>query len=163
MVVHQRITCYPVTKATWSVFFPIMSYTSWYNRPKRVSLYLAQKAGINVLSSLGIRGCAAFSHLPLAEQPNRPQSMGLQRVRYDSATKQPQQLLQNSVEAEWGKAERSHSGRRLSPSTKVAEFQDSCLPHEALARISGKPDDFLIFPPACFKACFTSEIFCFNN
>lgn len=157
MVVHQRITCYPVTKATWSIFFPIMSYTSWYNRPKRVSLYLAQKAGINVLSSLGIRGCAAFSHLPLAEEPNRPQPMGLQRVRHDLATKQPQQLLQNSVEAEWGKAERSHSGRRLSPSTKVAEFQDSCLPHEALARISGKSKDRCFLCQGChmtrFPAC----------
>ena len=77
----------------------------------------AGKAGINVLSSLGIRGCAAFSHLPLAEEPKRSQSMGLQRVRHNLATKQPQ-LLQNSVEAEWGKAERSHSGGRLSPLNK---------------------------------------------
>ena len=45
-----------------------MSYTCWHNWPKHVSLCLAQKAGINVLSSPGTRSCAAFSHLPLAEQ-----------------------------------------------------------------------------------------------
>ena len=102
-----------MTKATWSVFLLITPNTSWHNRPKRVSLYLAQKAGISVLSSWGSGVMLLFPTSLLQRNLSGHSPWGC-RVWRDWATKQ-QQLLQISAEAEWGEAERSHSGGRLSP------------------------------------------------
>lgn len=145
-----------MTKATWSIFLPITPNTSWHNRPKRVSLYLAQKAGYVSFLLWGPGVMLLFPTSLLQRNLTGHSPWGC-RVRHDLATKQLQQLLQNSVEAEWGKAERSHSGGRPSPPTKVAESQDSCLSCEALARISEKSKDRCFLCHGCrvtqFPAC----------
>lgn len=153
MVVHQRITCYPVTKQL-GLFLSIMSYTSWYNRPKRVSLYLVlQKAGINVLSSLGIRGCAAFSHTPscrgtLATAQQDSESPTWLSDKTTTAT------LAEQCGGWMGKAERSPPGRGC-PLSKGSWVPGQLPATWSSCRISGKSKDRCFLCQGCHMTQFS--------